>query len=383
MNIGINTLATPDKKIGVGRYVDNLLTNFPDLNREDAFTIFVSKRTPEIFNTHGDNFKKALVSFPAQPSVLLAFAQPLFLRQFLRNKIEVVHWVNTMPVLFKVCPTVVTIHDLQEFYTDKYGKVRGLYRKVINFIAARLADRILTASEHSRKDISRLLRVPEEKVVVTYYGVEAAFQLRDRSQCFKRVDTKYRTSDKYVISVGELHPGKNFVRLIEAFSSLKARSLPHKLVIVGKKGWKYEQIFGAVRGLGLQDEIIFTGYVPEEDLPLLYGGAELCVYPTLYEGFGLPAMEAMACGTPLVASNVSSLPEVVDDAGILFNPYNVDEIAEAIYEVLDNEELRRELIRKGLKRAKKFSWKKTATETLEVYRDVYRESRKRPDAPSG
>jgi len=221
-------------------------------------------------------------------------------------------------------------------------------------------------------DIVKLLRVPEEKVVVTYVGVDPMFRPLDREKCYSKINTKYGLSgSEYIVSVGELHPGKNFVRLIQAFSKIKNNNAPYKLLIVEKKGWRYQDIYTVIEDLDLKNDVIFTDYVPFEELPVLYNGAALCVYPTLYEGFGLPALEAMACGTPLVTSNVSSLPEVVGDGGILVDPYNVDLLSEAIVKVLSDYNLRRDLRKKGLFQAKKFTWEKAARKTLKVYEEVY------------
>jgi len=168
-----------------------------------------------------------------------------------------------------------------------------------------------------------------------------------------------------------LEKRKNIPTLIKAFYESKRRRTNHKLVIVGKKGWKYDDIFETIDALNLKNEVIFTGYVPKEDLVKFYNTADLFVYPSVYEGFGLPPLEAMACGCPVITSNISSLPEVVGNAGITVNPYDVEELVEAMYRVLNDEDLRKELSKKGLERSKLFSWRKTAEETWKVYEEVF------------
>ena len=182
--------------------------------------------------------------------------------------------------------------------------------------------------------------------------------------------TKYSITGSFILFVGNISPRKNILALLQAFNKLKKRGIKHKLVIAGKKDQRYEQVLKTLNELNLGGEVIFTGYVPEEDLPKLYNAADLFVYPSLYEGFGLPILEAMACGTPVVASNVSSLPEVAGDAGLLVNPQDVDALTNAMYKVLTDDKLKESLIDKGLERAKFFSWEKTARETLEVYKEV-------------
>lgn len=372
MKVAINTLITPAKKIGAGIYLENLLSYYQKIDTKKKYLVFLSSKEPNIFNSPEGNLKKVFFGARAQPSWKLLFWQPVFIFKLLVEKADLYHIPNTSPLLFKSCPTIISILDLQEFYTNKYGNMRGTYRKIINYIAARVADKIITISYNSKKDIVKLLRIPEEKVVVTYLGINPMFRPLDREKCYSKINTKYGLSgSEYIVSVGELHPGKNFVRLIQAFSKIKNNNAPYKLLIVGKKGWRYQDIYAVVEDLDLKNDVIFTNYVPFEELPVLYNGAALYVYPTLYEGFGLPALEAMACGTPLVTSNVSSLSEVVGDGGIFVDPYNVDSLSEAIAKVLSDNNLRSDLIKKGLLQAKKFTWEKTARQTIKVYEEVY------------
>ena len=182
---------------------------------------------------------------------------------------------------------------------------------------------------------------------------------------------KHDITFPFILYLGTLEPRKNLKSLILAYNEIKKKFPEYKLIIGGAKGWGYKNIFQIIDNLGIDKDIIFTGYIPEKDLPSLYNSAELFVYPSFYEGFGLPPLEAMACGTPVITSNTSSLPEVVGNAGIMVDPNNVNQLADAMYKVLTDDNLRRDMIKKGLKRAKMFSWKKTAKETLKVYEEVY------------
>jgi glycosyltransferase involved in cell wall biosynthesis len=185
-----------------------------------------------------------------------------------------------------------------------------------------------------------------------------------------RVRACYGLPERYVFCVGTIEPRKNLTTLLEAYQALRSRGFNFKLVIVDKKGWLYKGFFRRLRELGLEGEVVFPGFIPDEDLPALYSAAELFVFPSLYKGFGLPPLEAMACGTPVIASNASSLPEVVEEAGIMVEPRDVSGLTEAMRRVLTDEGKRREMREKGLRQAARFSWERTAQETLEVYRSV-------------
>ena len=377
MKVCINTLVTPSQKIGVGVYIDNLIKYFKKGSGSHEYCWFVSKKEPDIFQLDAPEYSRRSFKVTAQPSWKLIFWQPVFFFQLIFLKADIYHIPNTFPLLFTPRPTIISILDLQEFYTSKYGTIRGLYRKIFNFIAVRVADKIITISHHSKRDIVKLLHVPEEKVAVTYLAIGPEFRPMDKKACHAEINNRYGLSDcEYIVSVGELHPGKNYTRLIRAFSKLKKnKKFPYKLLIAGKKGWNYEEIFNTVNALHLEKEVIFTGYVAAEELPIIYNGATLSVYPSLYEGFGLPPLEAMACGTPLISSNSSSLPEVVGNGGIMVDPYDVDAMAEKIDQVLSDKKKQVELIHKGFQQTKKFSWEKTARETLKIYEEIYHKKR--------
>jgi glycosyltransferase involved in cell wall biosynthesis len=191
----------------------------------------------------------------------------------------------------------------------------------------------------------------------------------DQAQ-LEAVRAKHGIRVPYILYVGTIEPRKNITRLIQAFAQLKKRGLPHKLVIVGQPGWHCAPIYSEVERQGLQNEVIFTGYVPFEDLPALYSGAESMAFPSLYEGFGLPVMEAMACGTPVVTSDSSSLAEIADDAALLIDPLSVEQIAEALFRLHQEPHLREELSRRGRARAAEFTWERSARQTLDLYEEV-------------
>jgi len=234
------------------------------------------------------------------------------------------------------------------------------------------ADKVLVDSYSVKNELMDRLKVPEEKIHVVPLGVSPGYRVVDNRNLIKSVKEKYGIKKDYILQVGNIEPRKNLPRLFNAFSLVKEKTNnSYQLVNVGKKGWLYKEIFEMLNKYGLQEDIIFTEYVPEEDLVLLYNGAELLAYPSLYEGFGLPILEAMSCGTPVITSNVSSMPEVAGKAALLIDPLNGEEIAWAIHKVLTDTELKNRLKNSGLERTAFFSWEKTARQTLEVYQEAY------------
>ena len=275
---------------------------------------------------------------------------------------------------FSPCPRVISIMDLSYLYFPEMFKKRDLWKlKKWTAYSVRKAKKILTISNSTRDDIIKHYKIKPTKVVVGYPGHKnIKYQISNIKMTIKNAKRKYGIGGDYILYVGTLQPRKNLIRLIEAFVIIKkqvTKSL--KLVIVGKKGWMYEEIFQKVKDLGLEKEVIFTGYVSDNELPVLYQSAKCFVLVSLYEGFGFPVLEALSFGVPVVTSNVSSLPEIVGKAGVLVNPNDVKDIVRGINEVFDYNELKRqEMIRKGLEQAKKFSWEKCAKETLEVLIEV-------------
>ncbi|WP_083810054.1 glycosyltransferase family 4 protein [Methanothermococcus okinawensis] len=266
---------------------------------------------------------------------------------------------------------ILTVYDLTPLlYSETHKKSKVLMHKYLFPLILKNSNKIISISHHTKQDIIKYFKIPEDKIKVIHLAANENYKpLKEKE--INEVKQKYNLNYPFILYVGGLEPKKNIPTLLKALYKLKKQGINHKLILTGVKRWKYKSIFETIEKLNLQKDVIFTGYVPDEDLPALYNAADLFVYPSLYEGFGLPPLEAMACGTPVITSNTSSLPEVVGDAGIMINPYNVDELAKAMNEVLTNEGLREELSKKGLERAKLFSWKKCAEEHLKVYEEVY------------
>lgn len=273
---------------------------------------------------------------------------------------------------FSPVPVVISIMDLSYIHFPKLFKRKDLYQlKHWTKYSVDMAVKIVTISQASKNDIIKLYHVPSEKVVVTYPGSKMQSKhMKKNEQRFDSLSKKFGLASKYVLFVGTLQPRKNITRLIEAFSYVAGSQKDLELLVVGKKGWLFQDIMAAPRKYNVESKVKFLEFVTNEELSLLYQNASLFVLPSLYEGFGLPVIEAMANGCPVVISNVSSLPEAGGDAALYVDPNDPNDIAEKIKLVLTNESLRDQLIKKGYKQANKFSWEKTAKETLKVLMEV-------------
>ena len=271
----------------------------------------------------------------------------------------------------KVSKYVVTIHDLIPYvYPETTGK--GYLKKFLGEMPYIIdnSDQIITVSEWSKNDIIRFFNVPEERITVIYEAAEPHFMPLDKSKAKAFLAKKYGITKPFLLYLGGYSPRKNVAGLINAFAKIAAEDPEIVLCLPGKRDKEQENSEILVEALNLEDRIKFIGFVPNEDLPLLYSAAEIFIYPSFYEGFGLPPLEAMACGTAVLCSDTSCLPEISGKDGVYFSPYNTIEMAEKIWKVLKNEDLRLKLAKQGLKHSQKFSWEKAARETIAVYNKV-------------
>jgi glycosyltransferase involved in cell wall biosynthesis len=269
--------------------------------------------------------------------------------------------------------SVVTVHDLGYlYYPQAHTRWARWYLQWSTSHNARTAAHVIADSEVTKRDLIERCRATSDRVTVVYPGYDPSFApVRDHAR-LAAVRERYPVPGTYVIYVGTLQPRKNLTRLLDAFAGLVKQGRSVHLLIVGKKGWLYEPLFAQVHQLGLEERVHFAGYVPQEDLPALITAARAFVLPSLYEGFGLPILEAMACGTPVICSNVSSLPEVAGDAAILVDPLDSTQLVGALSRVLDDDRLCHQLAQKGLRQVMRFSWVKCAQETLRILQAVGR-----------
>ncbi len=377
MKIGINIrYLERDVFTGIENYILNLVLNLNAVDKENEYVLFCGdkKKLPGEFLALNKNFRLHVSKFPTSSRVLRLIWDNVYLMYaILKERIDVFHAPFVAPML-KVCPTVLTVHDLAYLYfPDSYTYTYKLFLKVFLTRSIKIADKIIAVSNNTKSDVVKHFGVPESKIEVIYESADVFFKV-DKSKVHE-VREKYGINKDFILGLGLISPRKNFSTLLKAFKKLLHKGVDVQLVIVGGKGWLYNQVLKLVSDLNIGSKVVFTGYVPKEDLLYLYNCAKMFVYPSLYEGFGIPILEAMACGCPVIASNTSSIPEVCGDAAILVNPLDVDEICERMLTLLKDVSLRESLIERGLRQASKFSWIKTAERTMELYKNVYRENK--------
>jgi glycosyltransferase involved in cell wall biosynthesis len=366
MRVAIDATAIPRQMAGAGVYTDSLIRAIHQVDRENEYVVFA--RRDSFADLRRPGFSIVAAPTPNRPARLL-WEQSLLPLQLRRRGVDVLHSPHhTTPLAAARCRQVVTFHDLTFFLLPaRYPLGRALYFQAVSRASARRADALIVPSDAVRADVARILAVPESRITTVHEAPAPVFRPIGDGAELGRVREKYGLPDRFILSVGSLEPGKNRGRLVKAFQRLRARGLEQRLVIVGGKAWKYEEDFELVERLGLGDDVLFTGYVPADELAPLYNCADLFAFPSLYEGFGLPVLEAMACGVPVVTSNVSAMPEVAGNAALLVNPYDIDELAEAMRRALRQSRTRTSLRSRGLKRAGQFSLERAACETVTVY----------------
>jgi glycosyltransferase involved in cell wall biosynthesis len=291
---------------------------------------------------------------------------PLLLRQ---SGAQLFHGVHSVVPFASPVPSVVTVHDLAFIrFSQTFRAYNRAYLDLATRLSVRRAARVLVVSEHTKREVVGILGVPEERVVVTPNAARAHFRPPE-PQRLAAFRAKKGLPERFVLYVGTLEPRKNLPTLLEAYAEV-ARRHDAPLIVGGGKGWLYDAVFQRLEELGLREQVRFVGYIEEEELPLWYAAATVFVFPSIYEGFGMPPLEAMACGTPVITSNSSSLPEVVGDAGLMAPPDEPAAFAAAIDRVLSDAGLRQELRERGLAQAARFTWRTTAERTLAAYEDV-------------
>ncbi len=369
MRIGINGLLLTGqqgyRQTGISRYIERLVAALPEAMPDAEFLVYTGRDVALPPSVDGRRCPMPTTN-PALRIGWEMAALPILTR---RDRLSLFHGaVNALPMGLG-CPAIVTIHDLALFrWPEQVTARRFHYLSRAIRSAVRSADRVLAVSEATKSDIVELLDVDPEKISVTPLGVDGRFTPPGGEQLAEFRENS-GNSQPYLLSVGTLEPRKNLPRLLEAFAELK-NEIPHRLVLVGPEGWRTGAMQEALIRLDLGDRVHFTGFVPDEQLPLWYAGSDAVVVPSIYEGFGLPVVEAMACGAVVVTSNVSSLPEVAGGAAVLVDPGSSESIAEGIRRVISDSSLQSDLRAKGLLRAREFTWQRTAEATVAAYRQV-------------
>ena len=374
MNVGILSWMIDKKKTGVNNYLYNLIKNMINNGKADEISLIHYERSDDpIYSQVND------IIIPEKP---LKLTSAIGIPQAIKNAdIDIlhvpVHWYNQITpfVLNREIKKVLTLHDLTPIlFPEMHTRETNLtWKSSLKFIKNR-TNVMICDSISTKNDCIKLLNIPEKRLRVIPLSADEQYKpLKNKKQIHDELKQEYNIDTPFILFVGTLEKRKNVPTLLKSFYKLKKCKIEHKLVIVGGKGWKYTKIFDLIEELNLKDDVIFTDYVTDEYLVKLYNAADLFVYPSLYEGFGLPPLEAMACGCPVITSNTSSLPEVVGDAGIMIDPNDIDSLTESMHKILTDNELRKEMSRKSLERAGMFSWKKTTKETWDVYEDALKD----------
>jgi glycosyltransferase involved in cell wall biosynthesis len=351
---------------GIGTYVRNLVHTLARQGGTDTYVLLCSQRDVPFVRALGPQFEP-LPEPAANYSVREQFSVPAALRRARVDLFHAPHYV--VPPLTR-CPYVVTIHDCIHLRFPQYlpNRAAHVYARTMMWTSARRARRVLTVSEASKDDILHYLHVPADRVEVVPNGLDERFATAPTAEDLARVRERFQLTEPFILYAGNIKPHKNVDRLIEAYSILRRQGITGtKLLIIGDELSKYPALRRLVHRFQLHKHVRFFGFVPDRTLAALYRLASVFVFPSLYEGFGLPPLEAMAAGAPVVTSNVSSLPGVVGDAALLIDPLDAGAIASAMARVLSEPALRADLICRGLERAKLFSWDRTVTRIRAIY----------------
>lgn len=354
------------RRAGIHTYIAQQLNHLPQNEADLDFVVFTN-------NTQDLNPFAASLSvgtrWPTSNRIIrILWEQSAFPLTAVRRGIDLVHGMAFVSPVANFRPSIVTVYDLSFiYYPDRYPMFQRLYLSSQTRRSCRSARHVVTISESSRQDVHRLFAIPLENISVIYPGVDAQFVPRPAGE-IENFRTAHNLPARFVLHVGTLQPRKSIPTLIKAFARLEDSRI--ELMLVGGRGWAFEEIFAQVKNLGLEDRVRFTGYVPDDELPLWYNAASVLVFPSVYEGFGLPVTEAMACGTPVVAANTSAIPESAGAAARLFKAQDPSALCEHIATVLDDPDLRAKMRMQGLEQSRQFSWERAGQKLAAIYRQV-------------
>jgi len=364
MRVGIDARLVYYSQAGIGQYILHLVNGLAAVDRENEYVLLQSRKDGTSILDR-PNFRRVSLWTPSHHR-LERYSLNV---ELMRHGLDVLHSPDFIPPHRPSCRSVITVHDLAfllypHFLTKESARYYGHIDQ-----AVRWTDQIIAVSQSTKRDTMQHLGVAEDKITVVYEAANPIFRPIDREQAIQQVRAKHNTDRPFALFVSTIEPRKNVPTLIRAMWQLKECYKQNlDLILAGSKGWLFEDAFAIVKELKMEDRVHFVGRVSSEELLYLYNAAEYLAHPAFYEGFGLPPLEAIACGLPAIVSNVASLPEVVGDAGLLIDPHDVDELTVAMWRVLNDSALRQEMRAKGLRQAARFSWERAARETLTIYK---------------
>lgn len=364
MRIGIDAHTIGSRQTGNETYVRNLVEELSSMNR-GGLEYFFYHTLPERSFDHVRWRGRLRRLRPHNPSIRIPLSFPIAL---LRDRIDLAHFQYVAPP-WMPCPYVVTVHDISyEFHPEYFHPLERARMRALIPLSARRAAHVITISQFSKAEIIARYGIADDRITVAMEGVSDFFtKIADEGR-LAETQARLGVTRPFILGVGNLQPRKNLERLVRAFARRCHRSgNRHKLVLVGQKTWGGQRVEQLIESIGVQDDVVLTGYVDDADLLALYNLADVFVYPSLYEGFGLPILEAMRCGVPVITSNVASMPEVAGDAAVLIDPYSDQDFDTALSQVLEDAALRHTLVEKGLRQAARFRWSACAEEIAKIY----------------
>jgi glycosyltransferase involved in cell wall biosynthesis len=360
------------RSAGVNRVIYHLLAELPGVPGDEELLVYAPSSASNRRLLASSRYRRRLTSLPVErPPVRIAWEQTVLPLELMRERADLLHALGFVSPIAWRGRTVVTVYDLSFMrFPEVYNRPNRVYLNTFTPPSLRRADRVITISEDARRDVIELCGVPPERVTTILLAADARFQPA-APQDVAAFRARHRLPDRFVLYLGTLQPRKNIETLVRTYARLRAEgSTDHALVIAGGRGWQFDSIFDLIRTLGIEPFVHLPGFVPDDEQPLWYSSATVFAFPSRYEGFGLPLLEAMACGAPVVSSSASSLPEVVGDAGVLVDPSDLEGWCSALRQLLEDEPYRAALAAAGRSRARQFSWRRMAAETVQVYREV-------------
>lgn len=363
LRLGFDATILTRRLTGVGIYTKSLISALLEVDPKLEIVLFAHKKIEDF---EDEPRVEKIVKYGLNVHHFLQFKLPHLLK---KHKIDIFHGPNFYLPLRGKIPKAVTVHDLSAQFFPGQHTLRHRLSQLFFPPSLRKADRIISVSRTTANELTRFASETEAKTRVVHNGIDPIFAPVTEVEV-REIREEFYLPERFILFVGTLEPRKNVGRLVEAYARVKERIGDTKLVIAGGRGWQYNDIFARIDRLCISDDVLCIGYIPFESLPALYSAAHVFAYPSLYEGFGLPPLEAAACGTPVLTSNLSSMPEVMADAAVLIDPMDTEGIAEGLFKLSTDDTLRSDLILKGFSRAAEFSWKTTARKTLEIYREL-------------
>lgn len=362
MKIGIAARGLSERSGGVKQYIESITTALLKVDTVNEYYIFHSEYD------HINKFPTAK-NIVIESSSKMLWDYILLPKELNKYQLDVIIFPKNVIPFCISAKSLVVIHDLAYFMPElnAYPLIDTLYMKSMIRSSIKRANYVISVSRNTKNDIVEIIGTDESQVKVIYEAADQKYRQITDNIRLNEIKNKYQLADKFIFYSGSLSPRKNMLRFLTAFNKIKD-TIPHKLVLTGGKSWKDKNVHEMIDQIG--DSIIKLGHVPDEDMPFIYNLADLFVYPSLYEGFGLPPLEAMACGCPVIASNTSSIPEVVGNAAIIVDPYKTEELEKAMYQLLTNRELREISIQNGRERVKHFTWENSAREMLHLFKKI-------------